>query len=85
MADRIRIHLDENIDPVIASALRCYGVDVTTTAEANLRGSNDEAQLAFAKRHMRVIVTHDEDFLRMATFLTHCIRGLLIAIYKRAR
>lgn len=65
MTNRIRFHLDENVDPVIAVALRRYGADVTTTNEAGLFGSDDETQLAFAKREVRVIVTHDDDFLRL--------------------
>lgn len=65
MTNRICFHLDENVDPVIAVALRRYGADVTTTIEAGLLGSDDETQLAFAKREDRVIVTHDDDFLRL--------------------
>ena len=37
MADRIRFHLDEHVDPAIATALRRAGIDVTTTVEAGLR------------------------------------------------
>jgi len=66
MSDNIRFHLDENVNPVIALALRRYGIDVTTTVEANLRSSSDEDQLAYAQRENRVIVTHDDDFLRLA-------------------
>jgi hypothetical protein len=29
MADRIRFHLDEHVDPAIATALRRAGIDVT--------------------------------------------------------
>jgi hypothetical protein len=47
MSERIRFHLDENVDPVIVLGLRRYGVDVTTTNEAGLRAQSDEAQLAF--------------------------------------
>jgi predicted nuclease of predicted toxin-antitoxin system len=65
VTNRICFHLDENVDPVIAVALRRYGADVTTTIEAGLLGSDDETQLAFAKREARVIVTHDDDFLRL--------------------
>ncbi len=65
MSDSIRFHLDENVNPVVALALRRYGIDVTTTVEANLRTSSDEAQLAYALQENRVIVTHDDDFLRM--------------------
>lgn len=67
MHDRIRFHLDEHIDPVVAAALRRYGIDVTTTVEAGLRTESDEAQLTFAEQENRVIVTHDDDFLRMAS------------------
>ncbi|MBK7893441.1 MAG: DUF5615 family PIN-like protein [Anaerolineaceae bacterium] len=66
MSDSIRFHLDENVNPVVALALRRYGIDVTTTVEANLRSSNDEAHLAYAQQEKRVIVTHDDDFLRLA-------------------
>jgi len=34
MNERIRFHLDENVDPVIALALRRYGIDVTTSVDA---------------------------------------------------
>jgi hypothetical protein len=39
--ERIRFHLDENINPVIAVGLRRYGIDVTTTVEMKLRGESD--------------------------------------------
>jgi predicted nuclease of predicted toxin-antitoxin system len=67
MAERIRFHLDEHVDPDIARALRRYGIDVTTTVEAGLRTQNDAAQLAFIRHERRVIVTHDADFLRLAS------------------
>jgi predicted nuclease of predicted toxin-antitoxin system len=60
-------HLDENVDPDVALALRRQGIDVTTTLEMNLLGQTDEAQLAFACKQRRVIVTHDTDFLRLAS------------------
>ena len=64
--ENIRFHLDEHVDPEIASALRRYGIDVTTTAEAGLRTLDDNPQLEYARSERRVIVTHDEDFLRLA-------------------
>lgn len=66
MADRIRFHLDEHVDPAIASALRRAGIDVTTTNEAGLRTKDDQAHLKFARSEARVIVTRDQDFLRVA-------------------
>lgn len=66
MTERIRFHLDENVDPAIADGLRHRGVDVTTTGQADLRGASDEKQLEFALSEGRVLVTHDEDFLIIA-------------------
>ena len=42
MKDKIRFHLDEQVDPEIASQLRRRGIDVTTTVEVGLRTSSDE-------------------------------------------
>ena len=66
MDERIRFQLDESVDPDIATALRTYGIDVTTSVEAGLRTATDAAQLEFARATRRVIVTHDADFLRFA-------------------
>lgn len=67
MAERIRFHLDEPVDPDIAKALRKYGIDVTTTQEVGLRTKADGDQFTFARREGRVLMTHDADFLRMAS------------------
>jgi predicted nuclease of predicted toxin-antitoxin system len=66
MPERIRFHLDEHVDPNVARALQRYGIDVTTTVGAGLRTQSDVAQLDFARREQRVLVTHDADFLRLA-------------------
>ena len=58
----LRFHLDEHIDSAIADGLRRRGIDVTTTAEAGLRGAGDEAHVAFALSEGRVVVTNDADF-----------------------
>lgn len=64
--DRLRFHLDENDNPTIADALRRLGVDVTTTNEMHLRTRTDTVHWDYAQRESRVIVTHDDDFLRLA-------------------
>ena len=66
MAERIRFHLDEHMDPAIARGLRRHGIDVTTTVEAGLLSRSDLVQLDYARASRRVIVTHDTDFLRLA-------------------
>lgn len=65
MTDRIRFHLDENVDPAVAIGLRRRGVDVTTTQEIGLIRASDEKQLEFALTDGRTLVTHDEDFLAL--------------------
>jgi len=67
MTEQISFHLDEHINPAIARELRRQNINVTTTVEANLRGQSDESQLAFASREGRVLITHDDDFLRLAS------------------
>jgi predicted nuclease of predicted toxin-antitoxin system len=67
VADRIKFHLDEHVDPDIAKALRRHGLDVTTTVEAGLRTLDDPDYLDFIRREGRVVVTHDADFLRYAS------------------
>jgi hypothetical protein len=62
----LRFHLDENVDPAIADGLRRRGIDVTTSLDAQLIGADDEDHLSFAVAENRVIVSHDDDFLRLA-------------------
>ncbi|MBU0511282.1 MAG: DUF5615 family PIN-like protein [Chloroflexi bacterium] len=64
MAESLRFHLDEHVNSAIAEALRRRDIDVTTTVEAGLLGADDPAHIAYAWRERRVIVTHDDDFLR---------------------
>jgi hypothetical protein len=67
VANRIHFHLDEHVDPDIARGLRRHGIDVTTTVEAGLRTRSDSAQFEFILHEQRVMVTHDADFLRLAS------------------
>ena len=67
MSEQIRFHLDEQVDPEIALQLRHRGIDVTTTVEVGLRTQSDELQLEFIRREQRVIFTHDDDFLSIAS------------------
>jgi predicted nuclease of predicted toxin-antitoxin system len=67
MANRIRFHLDENVSTAISIALRRADIDVSTTPETGLMGQSDDIQLEFAQSEGRVIVTHDDDFLKIAS------------------
>ncbi len=59
----LKFHLDEHVSPAIAAALRCRGIDVTTTRDVGLQGADDIDHIAFALPSGRVIVTHDDDYL----------------------
>jgi predicted nuclease of predicted toxin-antitoxin system len=61
----IRFHLDEHISAHIAAGLRRRNIDVTTTVDAGLIGAPDETHLEFAALSGRVLVTQDDDFLRL--------------------
>ena len=61
----VRFHLDEHISAHIAAGLLRRNIDVTTTADAGLIGATDRAQLEFAASSGRVMVTHNDDFLRL--------------------
>jgi hypothetical protein len=62
----VRYYVDEHVGTAVVHGLRQRGVDVTTVAEAGMRGRSDEAQLAFALQVGRVTFTQDRDFLRLA-------------------
>jgi hypothetical protein len=49
----------------VAQGLRRRSAEVTTTSETGLTSADDEAQMAFALRERRVLVTQDADFIRL--------------------
>ena len=61
----IRFHLDEHISMLVAKALRQHGFDVTMPSDVDLLSSDDPGHLAFATSENRVMVTHDDDYLRL--------------------
>ena len=61
----MKFYLDEHIPKGVVEGLRRRGVDVLTVQEADRLGDSDEKQLAFATREGRVLVTFDDDFLRL--------------------
>ena len=66
MPRTIRFHLDEHVAHAVAEALRRLGIEVTTTADANLLGAEDADQLNYGLAQGRVIFTEDDDFLVLA-------------------
>lgn len=70
---RIRFHLDEHVPAGICAGLRRRGIDVTTCQDSKLSGATDEEQLRFSIENGRVLVTQDDDFLRLhERAASHC-------------
>ncbi|WP_118828452.1 DUF5615 family PIN-like protein [Salinibacter ruber] len=65
MGDPVRFYLDEHIPSAVAEGLRHRGVGVLTVNEAEMLGALDEEHLEFAHRKDCVVVSHDDDFLRL--------------------
>ena len=65
MQPTLQFHLDENLTTKIAKALRKRGRDCTTCSNAGLIGATDEQQWEYVGQEGRIIITADQDFLRM--------------------
>ena len=82
MPMEIKYHLDESVANAVANGLEHRGIDVTTSSTAELIGASDLDQLDYAMKEERVLVTHDDDFLRIhATGAEHA--GIAYAHQKR--
>lgn len=66
MSEAVRFYFDEHVGRAIAKGLHRRGIDVLTLAKAGMLGASDEEHMAFARSQERVIVTHNDDFLRLA-------------------
>lgn len=67
MAQKIKLYLDEDVDPLLATILRDRGYDVLTTHEVKMHESDDYKQIDFATSQDRAILTHNiRDFHRIA-------------------
>lgn len=62
----VRYYLDEHVAEAVATGLRNRGIDVLTLSEAEMLGASDREHLAYAYEEGRVLVTYDDDFLRLA-------------------
>ena len=55
----IELYLDEDVDVLIAQLMRARGFVVVTTQEAGQLRNNDAAQLAYAIRQHKTLLTHN--------------------------
>ena len=63
----MRVYLDEDLSPAIAVLLRKHGLDTTTAYEVGNVQLDDRAQLAYAARERRAIITANVvDFIELA-------------------
>ena len=89
MSRPIRFYVDEHIPNAVVYGLRMRGVDVLTPHEVHMRGASDVEQLRFATNRGRVLVTHDDDFLRIGASgirhagIAYCPRRLEVGDYVR--
>ena len=95
MPSPCKFYTDEQVPKAVVDGLRRRGVDVLSTHEAEMLGASDVEQLALASEQGRVILTQDDDFLRLhAKGQNHCgivyarqptpigdmIRGLMLIV-----
>ncbi len=63
----MKVYLDEDLAPAVAQFLRRRGIDATSAQEAGNAQLDDRAQLAYATREGRAIVTANVvDFIELA-------------------
>lgn len=56
---------DEHIDTHAVDALKEMGTDIVSVQGLDKRSQSDEELLTFANQDERVVITRDEDFLRL--------------------
>lgn len=61
----MKFYLDEPIPKGVVEGLRRRGVDVLMVQEAGRSGDSDKKQLTFVAKEGRVLVTFDDDFLKL--------------------
>lgn len=54
---QVKLYLDEDITPVIATVLRSRGYDVVSAHEVDMKGKGDEEQLDYARQNSRALLT----------------------------
>ena len=64
---KIRIYANESASVAITEGLRRRGVDALSARDAGNLGLTDEEQLIYANNEKMTILTHDTDFLQMAS------------------
>jgi len=64
---KIKVQLDEDMNPLLARDLRDRGYEATSAGEANNLGLSDHDQLEYARAHGRAFLTHNPNTFREIT------------------
>jgi predicted nuclease of predicted toxin-antitoxin system len=75
----MKIYADENIEYAIIEGLRRRKINVVAAVELGYRGKSDAFHLAKASELEAVILTHDVDFLMMASMPGTKHHGIIFA------
>ena len=75
----MKIYADENIEASIIDGLRRRKIAVHSAVELGYRGKSDEFHLARAAELEAVILTHDVDFLKIASRQDIKHRGIIFS------
>lgn len=70
--------VDENLGFSVTEILREFGWNVKDISEVGLSGESDENIFAYAYKHERIILTHDEDFLDDRNFPFYKNPGVIV-------
>ena len=62
---RIKFYADTHIARAVAVQLRNRGVDIVRCEEVGMSEAKDFEHLEYAATEDRVVITHDDDFLRL--------------------
>lgn len=75
----MKIYCDENIEHCIVEGLRRRGIESVSANGLGYRGKPDEFHLKKASELKAVILTHDTDFLKMASSPKISHRGIIFS------
>ena len=64
----LKLLLDENLPPQVATELRQQGYDVMHLRDMGMKGCKDSELIAFARKNERCLVTLDADFADLRHF-----------------